>query len=176
MRMGNVEHFGSCEGRFCGVLAAAIARLVTASGKGAGAGRAGAVFRHYSESGLELATRVLSRLALAIPAGGGVALAMDAEAMPSFLATRVGLRDPRLEETVAAFIAVACYYGDLPDERTPFRAPAALAEAMRALAPHGDGEACGDHYRWTERIGPAMRACYLWTDDGPAQPRLAGAR
>jgi hypothetical protein len=170
--MAEISRLGSAEGRLCGVLASAIARQVTASDRAVGAGRKGAAFFHYFESSLEFATEVLERLGLLAPAAteelqNGMpyrpnALTMDADAMPGFLGPTIAPGDARIDDTIACFVNIACYYGGLSDERAPFVPPQPFAEAMRWLARFGYAEALGSRYRWSDRIGPAMQACYLW--------------
>ena len=172
--MAKITQLGSSEGRLCGVLAAAIARHVTAADKAAGAGRKGARFEHYFTSTLERATLALAHLELAVPTSQPRkknipahehALAMDADTMGDFVAANVSDGDDRLAEALAAFVGVACDFGGLSTEREPFTPPPPYVEAMRTLTRFGYAELVGDQYRWTDQIGPAMRASYFWDEE-----------
>ncbi len=175
--MGEILQLGTAEGRLCGVLAAAVARHVTRHDENVEAGRKGAVFFHMFDSSLEDATNVLIDLGLLAPEKRSDTytpnvLTMDADAMPAFVGGTIRAGDPRIENTVAAFVNVACYFAGLSDERTPFTPPAALAESMRALSRFGYAERLGGQYRWTDKIGPAMRESYLWDAELRSQTTL----
>ena len=173
--MTDVTSRDNPEGRLCGVLAAAIARHVTALDEEAGPGRKGAVFVHFFVSSFEHAAETLEALGLLVkerrdnPSGRDQpecphVLAMDAEAMPDFVAGIVGPGDERIPDTIGSFVAVACEYAGLSSERAPFVPPPQFKDAMRALARFGYAEAVGDTYRWTGLIGPAMREFHFWDD------------
>jgi hypothetical protein len=163
------------EGRLCGELVAAIARCVTTSDRGTNPGRKGVTFYHYSYSAFEAATRALQNFALLVPVPHAErpdetwycpqALVMDADAMPDHLGRLVGSDDPRLPQLLEAFILVACDHGGLPHTRAPFSCPDAHLDAVRMLERTGYVEAVGDQYRWTAKIGPAMRAAVFWNED-----------
>jgi hypothetical protein len=164
---------GDVEGRLCGELAASIARLVTRDG------RKGEAFYHESTSDREAATVALTRFGLLAPVPPADwpsetwyclhALTMDADAMPEYLAGRVGKDDSRFAEMLHAWLLVVWDdSGESPMlamRREPFDCLEIHRNVARALAETGYLESVATQYRWTDKIGPAMVAAYFWNED-----------
>lgn len=181
--MATVTRLGSADGRLCGVLAAAIAHWVTRPAKNAEPGRTGAEFYHCSMSSFEHATVVLRDLGVLEPLPRADkpnetwycehALTIDADAMPDHLADRIGDGDARLAHVIECFVGLACDVGEMSDERAAFVPPACFRDAMQALSRAGYADRTGDGYRWTDKIGPAMQANYLWDEKLRSHSTLA---
>lgn len=186
-----VVALGSAPGRLCGELAAAIACHLTRSDHEAGPGAEGATYYHESMAAFEEATRVLKGLGLAAPVPRADkpdedwycrhALTMDAEAMPGALASAGIDGDVALQAVLGSFLTLGCGHDRLSSERTPFTPPAAYEAAMRALVRAGYAQSVGSAFRWTDKIGPAMREIEAWDENGQSlatlreQDRLAQA-
>ena len=68
-----------------------------------------------------------------------------------------------MDEVVSAFVGVAVgFRGTLPTTRDAFAPPEDYRHALNLLALHGYAERVDGQYRWTDRIGPAMRDSFLW--------------
>ena len=168
--MAKVVAIGSADGRLCGELAAAMALQLTQHDTRPG--RKGSTFLDVAAGAFERAEEVLLALGLLQPvapeqAGPDrvpYAFAMDAREMPDFLARTVPNGDARVARTIEAFVGLACDTGGLTDQRIPFAAPALYLGAMQALTRMGYAERVGDQYRWTDLIGPAMRAGFFWNE------------
>lgn len=170
---------GNSGGRLHGHLAAALANhLVRLSGADAPA-REGDTFWHGAQSDFEVAHDALEAVGVFLPrsdAGGGATnvFVVDAADMPDLLAAGETPDDAaaRLRE---AFVRVACGYGGLSDALDWFVSPPHWRMAMNHLAREGYALRDGDRFRWTERIGPAMRSAYLWNEAGQSLGTLAQA-
>jgi hypothetical protein len=165
------------EGRLCGELAASIVRHLTKHSQGGPPGCKGATFYHDSMTAFEEATGVLTKFGLLAPVPRADkpgetwyclhALTMDADAMPEYLAGRVGKDDPRFAKMLEAYLGVVCGYGDppMPTGRAPFDCLEIHCSAARMLAEAGYLVPVGGQYRWTDKIGPTMVAGYFWNED-----------
>ncbi|WP_213288464.1 hypothetical protein [Bradyrhizobium sp. sGM-13] len=161
---------GDVEGRLCGELAASIARHVTLHG------HKGEAFYHETTSDREAATVALTKFGLLAPVPradmpGEIwycehALTMDADAMPEYLAGRVGKDDPRFAELLQAWLWVVCDSASpMSTRREPIDCLEIHRNVARALAETGYLEPVGAQYRWTDKIGPAMVAAYFWNEN-----------
>jgi hypothetical protein len=167
--MDNVREIGTLEGRMCGHLAASLCVFFA----GPVDQKGGFVLR-TCPSDWVLAEEALLDVGVMHmePTGSdGVrtmaVFSMNADEMPDFLATSIGDGDPRIARIVQSFVAIACGgYGKaiLSDERGWFEPPPGYATAMKWLARHGYAERDGGAFRWTDKIGRAMRASYIWND------------
>ncbi len=106
---------------------------------------------------------------------------MDAVEMPEYLATRVGEGDPRIETLLAAFLGIACAHSEyrdnpLSDERDWFDPPTRYITAMEWLSLGGYADRDSQRFRWTDKIGPAMRANQYWTEDNCSETSIENAR
>lgn len=168
--MAEIVHLGSQAGRLTGELAAALAVVLTQ--RDANPGRKGSKFFHGFEADLEVAHHALVSVGVfaASPEGPSpmppeawhFELAMDADQMPEFVANRIEDGDGRQAVMLDAFLRVACRQAGLPTSHHPFSPAPAFARAMVALARAGYAERVGDAFKWTDRIGPAMRHARLW--------------
>ncbi|MBR1235816.1 hypothetical protein [Bradyrhizobium sp. AUGA SZCCT0182] len=174
--MADVTKFGSSDGRLSGELAAALARRVTAQPHGPQQpGAKGAAFYHDSMSAFEATTEVLTKFGLLEPVPRADmpgetwyclhALTIDANDMPKLLSSSVPQGDGRLFDLLVAFLQVFCHYDYLSDRHAPFSPPAYLLASMSVLARSGYAERIGNEFRWSELIGPAMRAAYVWDEN-----------
>ena len=178
--MANLTKLGNLYGRLCGELAAALAHRVTRREDWMPidtppAGTKGALFYHYSQSAFEATAGALTSFGLFAAVrrddkpGETLfcqhALTMDAAEMPAHLANSVLDGDDRLSDLLEAFLAVFCEYDYLPDRHTFFTPPDYLTSAMSMLARTGYAEKAGDQFRWTEKVGPAMKAAYVWDEN-----------
>lgn len=169
--MSKVLDIGTLEGRMCGHLAASLCRFFSGP-----AGKKGGFVMRTCPSDWEAAERALLDIGVMhmeqVGADRPLTMAvfsMDADEMPDFLAASIGNGDPRIARLIETFVAIACGGYEqfpLPESHDWFKPPPHYESAMRWLAHHGYAERNGEMFRWTEAIGPAMRAWYLWTDDG----------
>lgn len=74
-----------------------------------------------------------------------------------------------------AFIRVACGYGGLSDGLDWFEAPPLWSVAMRYFALGGYAEQNGPLFRWTAKIGPAMRSAGSWDEEWQSPAALVQA-
>lgn len=171
---------GNPRGRLHGHLAAALANhLVRLSGSDAPA-RRGDTFWHGAQSDFEVAHEALEAVGVFLPQGDAGAGAphlfvVDAADMPDFLARSASLDDGAAARLREAFVRVACGYGGLSDGLDWFVSPPHWRMGMIHLAREGFALREGDLFRWTERIGPAMRSAYLWNEAGQSLGTLAQA-
>lgn len=163
----------------CGHLAAALCKSVVATWQ-EGVGEKGRVVGNTDVSDYAKAEEALCAIGVmhqgTLRDGNGRnldAFSMNADEMPSYLASRIPEGDPRIELVLRAFIRVACCYGEaLTDERGWFRPPPRYATAMQWLSKCGYAQHRTGAFRWTEKIGPAMRSSYLWTEDNRSTTTL----
>lgn len=172
--MSNVEEIGALEGRMSGHLAAGLCMFFAGPGVN-GAGQKGAFIARTCPSDWMAAERALLDVGVMhlepVENDGArteAVFSMNAEEMPDFLAASIADGDPRVAQLIQSFVAIACGYGEpltvLSDERDWFEPPPKYAIAMKWLARYGYAERDGSALRWTDKIGPAMRAGYCWTD------------
>lgn len=175
--MSKVLDIGTLEGRMCGHLAASLSRFFSGPD-----GKKGGFVMRTCPSDWEAAEKALLDIGVMRMEQVGAdrsltraVFSMDADEMPGFLATSIDNGDPRVARLIEAFVAIACGgYEPFPlsESRDWFKPPPHYESAMTWLAHHGYAERNNETFRWTEAVGPAMRAWYLWTEHG--QP-LAGA-
>jgi hypothetical protein len=171
--MSKVRDIGSFEGRMCGHLAASLCLFFAGPGSD-GAGQKGGFVARTCPSDWVAAEEALLEVGVmqvepvgTDGAGTMAVFSMNAAEMPDFLAATIGDGDPRIAQVVQSFVAIACGGYSKPilsDERDWFESPPRYATAMKWLARHGYAERDGSAFRWTDKIGPAMRASYLWND------------
>jgi hypothetical protein len=97
---------------------------------------------------------------------------MDADEMPDFLANSILDGDDRLSDLLEAFLAVFCNYDYLSDRHSLFTPPDYLAVAMSMLARAGYAEKVGHQFRWSEKIGSAMKAAHVWDENSASFSEL----
>lgn len=168
--MAESEKQETLEGRLCGELAAVIARALSHGDKEEGAGRKGARFGIGSYRDRRSATRILTGLGLVEDAPPkrrpretrylNHMLSMDADDMPDFLATRIAAGDERMPELLESFWDFAA----VSHSRRAFRTADKYRSVMGLLVQTGYAEQAADWFRWTDKIGLAMQACYLWDE------------
>ncbi|MCP1839322.1 hypothetical protein ACVIIZ_005617 [Bradyrhizobium sp. USDA 4523] len=171
--MVKVTDIGGLEGRMCGHLAASLCAFFAGPGCD-GAGQKGGFIARTCPSDWVAAEQALLDVGVmhVEPVGADDAVtravfSMNAAEMPDFLAASIGDGDPRIVQIVQSFVAIACggYSRDvLSDQRDWFEPPPGYATAMKWLARHGYAEREQHAFRWTDRIGPAMRASQIWND------------
>lgn len=140
--------------------------------------RDGARFEHAFQGDLENASLVSSRLRLTrcVEPDGSLRMSVGPcylnqlvvapEDFERFIQDMRGQLFVEIGEVLAAFVgATIGHCALLPAAREPFAAPTDHRAVLGQLALHGYAEKVGDDYRWTDRMGPAMRECYLWTED-----------
>ena len=169
---------GSADGRFCGVFAAAMMWDVTQSHfdpryQGAGQarpGRKGAQVPewfgrvHTQAFAVAVMLGLLEEAPQQTPGDYLRALTMDADAMPGYLAATFRNGSVALPRMTEAFVSVSDHYGRLPSERSLFLPPPCYVRATQSLGRRGYTGCVGDHYRWTDQVGPHMQAATLWNE------------
>ena len=76
---------------------------------------------------------------------------------------------PSLDEILSAYLGMMCGYRPerlLPHGRQPFFPPREYRREIQALERLGYARFHRGAVLWTDRIAPAMRAAYIWSDDG----------
>jgi hypothetical protein len=180
--MNKVAELGSFEGWMCGHVAAALCKFVGQRNPQTGGEKGCPVMNtdmgDWARAKEALQTiGVMHQAPLYGSAKSWTVFSMDADEMPRHLATRIQGGDPRIDILMTAFIGVACAYasyGETPlsDERDWFTPPPQYLTAMHWLARGGYAESDGDTFRWTEKIGPAMRSHFYWTEDNASTTTL----
>lgn len=163
---------GTIEGHLCGHLAASLCRFF-AGHSGNQKGRS--IMQSCSGDWIVAEEALLAIGVMHVPPidnDGKKELpvfSMNAEEMPSFVTTFIFEGDPRIPQMIQAFVAIACGGYEkhpLSDRREWFDAPPHYLIAMKWLTRLGYAERNRGTFRWTEKIAPAMRAGYLWNEEG----------
>lgn len=162
-KSATVSRIGNPEGRLCGNLIASVARSFSG-------GKAGNTIGNISQSYWRKFADAVAEFALAERDGMVATYLRDANDMPDLLASAVEDGDSRIPRLLSAFLGVACSFGAsedacLADGREWFVPPEEYALAMQWLARTGYAERKEWSFRWTDKIAPAMRESYLWTDE-----------
>ncbi|MEP2101223.1 MAG: hypothetical protein ABJP02_07665 [Parasphingorhabdus sp.] len=167
--MSQINEIGSFEGRLCGNLAAALAKLCCRNGE---RGEKGSSVPSLDLGDFQNAQDALNDIGVMEEVARNsnyrvLAFSMDADAMPDFLAQKTETDDKRISILIEAFIGLACGYGDalLPDVRGWFHPPVQYVQSMKWFARTGYAERKESEFRWTEKIAPAMQANYYWKQE-----------
>ena len=100
-------------------------------------------------------------------------LIVDADAMADFAVQSLQMSEAGKQRLLDQMI---CYAGDcmdIPVTRQWFDASGPTLQLMSTMVDFGYAEAKSRQYRWTDLIGPSMRATHFWdegsgsVDDGP---------
>lgn len=137
----------------------------------------GARFEHGFQGDLENASLVSNclRLTRCVEEDGSLRmsvgpcylneLAVEPGEFEDFIQTSLDELGVDMEDVLEGFVAVTVAYRCfLPAARAPFDAPDDHRAALNLLVLHGYAERAGGQFRWTDRIGPAMRDCFMWND------------
>lgn len=171
--MKDNQEISSEETMTLGLLAAALIIQLTKGNTDTGPVRKGTLFSHNFDSSFEVATSALERLGVIASTGSEqlstdqFQLTMNVEEIPQFLEESEFCTAGTFSETLSAFVNIACYFGGVSSERSPFSPPENYERSLSALAELGYLKKTADQYCWKDKISTAMTACYLW-DDGLA--------
>lgn len=93
-------------------------------------------------------------------------LTLDVEAIADCVAENPASDHVDLMEVITSFVGLADFREQISTGRGPFTPLPEYRKAMSLLAVAGFAEGSDNDLLWTDKIAPAMRAIYAWTDGG----------